>query len=595
MLQYCEYPNLEHLKEKFALKLLPKEHAQLVTTAIATAQTAGDLPTFEIPTVLVTPPKKAEQGDYATAVAMQLAKPAGMKPIDIATVIVKHLPPADYLAGAEVAPPGFINFRLNDVWLKQQVETIIAEGDSLFTLELGAGKRAQVEFVSANPSGPITVGRSRGGIIGDTMARLLEAAGYSVQREYYFNNAGNQMINLGNSLRIRYLEALGKPVQIPGRDDLTFYQGSYLVDFAAELVAEQGEALLDADWQPFKAFAEKKMFEWIKETLAKVQIVHDNFFNEHTLYESRAIWDVLENLSERGYVYQASEWEGATEEEKAMAAGKAPAQWFRSTKLGDDKDRVLVRGDGTPTYTLPDIAYHLNKLDRGFDLLVNVLGADHGTEYKVVQYGVDALGYDPSKIHVIINQMVRAVRRNPETGALEELKMSTRRGVYDTLDDLVEMTSADAIRYHMLARSPGSHLDFNVEDVVKQTNDNPVYYIQNAYVRCRGIAREAEARGITDDGADITLLGAAELRFVRKALELGDVIEQAVITYEPHKIAFYAQDLAGTFHPIYDEVRALHGDVPEMLAKARLRYYRAASVVFKRVLALMGMSAPERM
>lgn len=571
------------------MKLLPREIALLVEHSLSAAQTTGDLPAFDIPPVPVQPAKKIEQGDYASPIALALAKIVGKKPLDIAELIARHLPDAPFVSAVEVAPPGFINFRLNESWLKQQVETMIEEGETLFTLNIGAGKRAQVEFVSANPSGPITIGRSRGGVIGDTMARLLEAAGYEVQREYYFNNAGNQMVNLGNSLKIRYLAALGKSVTLPASDDPTFYQGDYLIEFANDLAAEQGEALIDADWKPFKEYAEKRMFEWIKSSLAKINIHHDVFFNENSLYESAAIWRVLEALNEQGFVYESAEWEGASEEEKAKAAGKAPAKWFRSTRLGDDKDRVLVKSDGSPTYTLPDIAYHENKIKRGFDLLINILGADHGTQHHIVKYGIQALGMDPSGIHVILNQMVRAVRDG------KEVKMSTRRGVFDTLDDLVEQTSADAIRYFLLARSPSSHLDFDLDMAVKQSNENPVYYIQNAHVRCAGIFREAHARGIDDSGADLSLLGADELVFIRKALELGEMIEQAVINYEPHKIAFYALDLAGVFHPIYDRIRALHGDIPEDLARARLRFYRAAQVVFKRVLVLMGMSAPERM
>ncbi len=575
--------------------LLPKAHEELIAQAIAAAQAAGELPEFDLPAISVQPPKQAEHGDYGSPIALGLAKIAKRKPLDIAQIIAQHIPAATFVSSVEVAPPGFINFRLNATWLREQVEAIIAEDDTLGTLDIGKDKRAQVEFVSANPSGPITIGRTRGGVIGDTMARLLEAAGYAVQREYYFNNAGAQMINLGNSLRIRYLDALGKAVTIPRADDTTFYQGDYLIDFANELVNEQGEALVDADWQPFKEFAERKMFDWIKETLAKINIIHDDFFNENSLYESGAIWDVLEALQQEGYIYKAKVREGSSPEEIEKAKNLEPAQWFRSTAVGDVEDRVVVRGDGSPTYTLPDIAYHKNKLERGFDLLVNVLGVDHQTEARVVQYGIKALGMDPSKIHVIFNQMVRAVRPDPDTGKMVEIKMSTRRGVYDTLDDLVEMTSADAIRYHMLARSPNSHLDFDVDAVVKQSNDNPVYYIQNAHVRCAGIFREAETRGISDDNADLHLLGTLELSFIRKALELSDVIAASASNFEPHRIAFYALDLASTFHPIYEQVRALHGEVPDDLARARLRFYRAAHVVFKRVLTLMGMSAPERM
>ncbi len=580
------------------MKLLPNEIARLVTEALQAAQAGGDLPEFEVPPVEVRPSKRADQGDYNVAV-MPLSKVARMNPFEIARRVAARLPAADFIDRAEVAAPGYINFHLSHDWLKQQTDAIIGEGDALYRLDIGAGKRAQVEFVSANPSGPITIGRSRGGVIGDTMARVLEAVGYDVQREYYFNNAGRQMRNVGESLRIRYLETLGRPVQVPDSSDQNFYQGDYLIDFARDLAAEVGDSLADADWQPFKEYAEKRMFEWIRASLARVQIVHDVFFNENTLYANGAIWEVLKTLDERGYVYKGSQpeydsTEGKEKDDDAVA-GKGEATWFRSHKFGDVKDRVLVKSSGEPTYTLPDIAYHVDKLARGFDLMVNVLGADHGTQYKVVQYGLEALGYDPSALHVIINQMVRTMRRNPQTGELEEVRMSTRRGVYDTLDDLIEQTSPDAVRYLLLARSAESHLTFDLDLAVKQTNENPVYYIQYAHVRCAGIFREAAARGVSDDGADLSLLGEPELAFLRKALELGEMLELAARHFEPHRVAFYALELANIFHPIFDNVRVLHSEVPPDVAKARLRFFRAAQVVFKRVLYLMGMTAPEVM
>ncbi|GAB1420801.1 arginine--tRNA ligase [Anaerolineales bacterium] len=571
------------------MHLLPGIIAERVEKAIKSAQAAGDLNTFEIPSITITAPKHISHGDRATAIALQLAKVAGQKPLDIAQIIHNHLDTSLPLSTAEVAAPGFINFRLDENWLRQSVEDIIQEGEALFQLDLGRGKRAQVEFVSANPSGPLAVHRSRGAIVGDATARVLEAAGYEVHREYYFNNAGQQMVMLGNSLKIRYLEALGQDVQIPAEDDTHFYQGDYLIEFAQDLVREQGDQWLDKDWEPFKEYAEKRMFQLIRDSLAGVNIKHDDFFNENSLFETNAVWDTLKALEAKGVIYRASEWEGATDEEKEKAANKAPATWFRSTAFGDDKDRVVVKADGIPTYTLPDIAYHINKLDRGFDLLVNVLGADHGTQYKVVQWGVEALGYDPSIINVIIVQMVRAVRNGVE------FKMSTRRGVFDTLDDLIAQTSADAVRYYLLARSPNSQLDFDLDSVIKQSSENPVYYNQNAYVRCVSIAREAAARGLTDANADLSLLGEEELSLIRKIFELGEIIELAANNLEAHRIAFYAQELANLFHPIYDQVRALHTEVPEATAIARLRFYKAAEVTFKRLLDLMGMSAPERM
>ncbi|MCY4466466.1 MAG: arginine--tRNA ligase [Chloroflexi bacterium] len=574
------------------MEQLNKTLEAAIESALRTAQHDGDLPQFEIPRIPVSPPKRAGQGDWAYP-AMGLARLARKSPLDIARLIVDRLPMLDFAGKTEVAPPGFINCTIADDYLRKQIDAILAAGQSFFRLDIGAGKRAQVEFVSANPSGPITIGHSRNAVVGDAMARLLEAAGYAVQREYYYNNAGNQMIILGKSLQLRTLQELGEDAPLPA----DHYQGEYLVDIARDLVAERGESLRGENWRFFKDAAEQVMFRWIKRSLAAINIQHDAFFNETSLFESEQIWSVLDAMRENGHVYQAAHWEGADADEIAdvRAKGYEPAVWFRSSSFGDEKDRVMVKSDGVPTYTLPDIAYHADKLRRGFDIAVNVLGTDHFSQAAVVEYGIRALGMEPAPIEVIFLQMVRAVRWNEGLGEFEAVKQSKRAGEFDTLDDLVAMTSADAVRYHMLARSPNSQLDFDVDQVVKQSNENPVYYIQNAYVRCAGIFREAAERGICDTDADLSLLGESELRFVRKALEIGNVIEQAVRHYEPQKIAFFAQELAGVFHPIYDEVRVLHSEVPAETAKARLRFYRAAKAIFRYLLDLMGMSAPERM
>ena len=574
------------------MKLLNKLMEEAIDAALLSAQAAGELPVFEIPRIPVSPPKREGQGDLSYP-AMGLARLARKRPLDIANLIAAKLPTLEFSSRIEVAPPGFINCFIADDYLKRQVDAIIAEGQALFQLDIGFGKTAQVEFVSANPSGPITIGHTRGAVVGDAMARLLEAAGYEVQREYYYNNAGAQMIKLGKSLMLRCRQQLGDEVALPA----DYYHGDYLVEAAADLVAEHGESLRSRGWEFFKDAAESQMFAWIGRSLASIDIRHDAFYNETSLFESGKIWGVLAAMRENGHIYEAAYWEGADEAEIAdvEAKGYEPATWFRSSTFGDEKDRVMVKSDGVPTYTLPDIAYHCDKLERGFDIAVNVLGTDHFSQAQVVQHGIRALGMDPSPIHVIFNQMVRAVRWNDERGEFEAVKQSKRAGDFDTLDDLVEMTSADAVRYHMLARSPNSQLDFDVDQVVKQTNENPVYYIQNAYVRCAGIFREAAERGFSDSDADLTHLGAEELRFVRRALELGNVIEQAVLNYEPHKIAFFAHELASVFHPIYDQARVLHSEVPAEKAKARLRFYRAAAIVFERLLRLMGMTAPERM
>ena len=571
------------------MKLLPLELAHVVENAIRAAQSANELPAFDIPEIRIAAPKRSEQGDYAASVAMQLAKPAGMPPPQIAEKIVQHLQLPDNVASVEIAG-GYVNFRLSDTWLRAQVETLIAEGSSGAVVEVGKGKRAQVEFVSANPTGPLHIGRSRGAMVGDAMARVLEAAGYEVEREYYFNNAGQQMTNLSMSLRYRYREALGIP-QLEG-DDL-YYRGEYLADFARELVTQNGNSLADADLKTFKALAEAYMFDMIKATLSRVDIRHDHFFNENSLYESGAVWDVLKQLDERGYIYKASAPEVDNnkdeKDEDAEEVGKAEATWFRSSRFGDSKDRVMVKSSGEPTYTLPDIAYHINKLARGFDTCVNILGADHYIQRQVVRNGLSALDQDVSKIHVIIVQIVHLMKDGVR------VKSSTRAGNFETLDDLIDQTSADAVRYMLLARSADSQMDFDLDLAVKQSNDNPVYYIQYAYVRCAGIFREAAARGVTDDNADLSHLGDAELKFIRRALQLADVIEIASRTYEPHQLAFYALDLANVFHPIFDSVRVLHSEVPPDVARARLRFFRAAQTVFKRLLNMMGMSAPETM
>lgn len=569
------------------MKILPQEHALLIEQAIRVAQAAGDLPPFDIPPVRVKPADNAELGDYASPIAMQLAGLARRSPLQVAESIVQHMPAAPFVGSVEIAKPGFINFRLNPDWLKHQTEAILAEGDALFTMDIGRGKRAQVEFVSANPTGPLHIGRTRGAVLGDSIARLLEAVGYEVEREYYFNNAGRQMEMLGRTLRARYLQALGHSEPLPEEG----YAGEYLKDIAEALVAEVGDTWQHEDWPVFKEHAEQVIFGWIRNSLLRLGVRHDVFFNENSLYETGAVWKTLEALRRSGYAYDAPVWEGADEEErrKAQAAGAGDAVWFRSSELGDEKDRVMVKASGEPTYTLPDIAYHANKFDRGFDLMVNVLGADHGTQYKTVQRGLQALGYDPSRLHVIIHQMVRIYRGG------ELIKGSTRAGDVIPLDDVMDEVGTDSVRYFLLARSANTDVDFDLDLAVAQNNENPVYYIQNAHVRCAGIFRMAAQRDIDDAGADLSLLGELEMAFLRQVLRMGEVLTYAVEELAPHQVAFFAGETARLFHPMYDSVRVFHSEVPEDVARARLRFYRAARLVFRRLLALMGMSAPEVM
>ncbi|MDX1615975.1 MAG: arginine--tRNA ligase [Candidatus Promineifilaceae bacterium] len=546
--------------------------AQQVRAAIERAQAAGDLPDFDVPEVVIEKPRDPEHGDYASPAAMQLARLARMAPMQIVEAILDHLPLPDYVSEVTIARPGFLNFRLQLAFLQQQVEAILDEGLDYGAFNLGRGRKAQVEFVSANPTGPLTVGRGRGGVMGDTLARAMEAAGYDVIREYYFNNAGRQIDILGESLQIRYLQALGHPVTLGE----AHYQGDYLHWIAMVLVGQHGAGLVDEPVDYFKQIAEETIFASIRATLRRLSIVFDVYYNEQDLYSSGRVWQALEALQEKEYAYE----EGG-------------AMWFKSTALGDDKDRVLVKSSGEPTYRMTDIAYHWHKAERGFELVVDIFGADHHATAPTVLMGVQALGYDPDFVHVLIHQFVTLIRDG------EQMRMSTRRGHFVTLDELMDEVGADAVRYFMLSRSGNSTIDFDMNLAVEQSDKNPVYYIQNAHVRCAGIFRKWEEAGLdaaADSDADLSLLThEKELAFLRKAVELPEILELMVTQYEPHHIAFYAYELAALFHPAYEEARVLHSEVPEDLRLARLRFYRAAKQLFARVLDLMGMSAPEVM
>ncbi|MGD8805662.1 MAG: arginine--tRNA ligase [Chloroflexota bacterium] len=546
--------------------------ARQVAKAIAAAQAAGHLPAFELPEIIIEKPRDEGYGDYACPAAMQLARLARMAPIKIAEAIAANMPEVDYLSEVSVAPPGFINFRLQVAFLQQQVTEILEAGGRYGELDKGAGKRAQVEFVSANPTGPLSVGRGRGGVMGDTLARAMEAAGYDVSREYYFNNAGRQIDVLGVSLKIRYQQALGQDVAL-GDDH---YLGDYLYWIALVLVGQHGDSLLEKETAFFSKVAEDTIFASIRATLRRLSIVFDVYYNEVDLYTSGRVREALEALQQRGYAYEQD-----------------GAWWFKSSTLGDEKDRVLVKSSGEPTYRMTDIAYHRHKAERGFDLVVDIFGADHHATAPTVLMGVQALGYDPDFVHVLLHQFVTLIRDG------NQVRMSTRKGHFVTLDELMDEVGPDAVRYFMLSRSGNSTIDFDMDLAVEQSDKNPVYYIQNAHVRCAGIFRKWAEAGLPEDadaGADLSLLTHEnELAFLRKALALTETLELMVDNFEPHHIAFYAYELAAAFHPTYETCRVLHSEVPEPLRLARLRFYRAAKQLLARALDLMGMSAPEIM
>lgn len=585
---------------------ISRDLALRIEQAIRSAQRAGELPEFDLPELKITRPAKPEHGDYASNAALQVQGPAQMqgKSRQIAELLVRHFPATDYISAVELAGPGFINFRLSDAWLQQQVDRILSQGGNYAHTDDCAGKQAQVECVSANPTGPLHVGRIRGGVMGDTMARLLRAMGYSVEMEYYFNNAGLQMQRLGKSVRARYLERLGLPYEFPEDG----YKGTYLYEIADALIAQQGTSLVEEpDWQPFKEFAENYLFRLIRETLTRLRMHFDVYFNESSLYEDGSVEKTLARLGERDLIYQAVKGDrregfaGSDLADKAAATATGAATWLRMMQLRENaqQDVILVRSAGEPTYRLPDIAYHINKLERGFDLIVDVFGVDHQDEARDVKAALGGLGYDSERVQHIIHEYVNVVQDGVEK------KGSTRAGdiivVDDVLNDLAqdvgESFAVDVIRYFFLEKTPETKLYFDYEEATRRSNENPVYYIQNAHVRCAGIARQAEERGIRYEGGDVSLLtDPRELALIRKFVELPEIIARAVEDLAPHKVAYWArEELAKSFHPTYDEIRALHGDVPEDVARARLKLYAASRIVFAEVLELMGMSAPERM
>jgi len=533
------------------------------------AQSANALPAFDLPTSApINKTKQESFGNFSTALPMQISKAAKMKPMDAAAMIVQHLPKVNFIAKAEPSAPGFINLTLDPKWVAAQVNVIIEKGSSFANLDLGHGAKAQVEFVSANPTGPLSVGRGRGGVIGDTMANLLSAVGYNVTREYYFNNAGQQMRNLGDSLRLRYLQALGQSVEFP--ED--YYQGSYLIDLARDLAAKFNSRLASESWEYFKPIVEEAMFASIKATLKRLNIEMDVFFNENSLYDDGSVNDVIAKLRETGYVYDS---EGAV--------------WFKTTAFGADEDRVIVKSTGDPTYRLPDIAYHRHKLNRGFDLIIDVLGSDHKDSFPDVLRGLQALGFKTDGIKLLMNQFV----------TVKGEKMSTRAGRFTTLDELIEEVGADVVRYFLLMRSAESHLEFDLDLAKEQSEKNPVYYVQYAHARLCSILRKGEGMKLTGEGGDASLLThPSEQKLIRRMLELSGVIETCVIDLAPHPLTTYATDLAGLFHDFYRDCQVLSSETHPMDAKlsaARVRLVKAARVALATTLGLVGVSAPESM
>ena len=553
--------------------MLKQRLIELLTRAAGEAQQQGKLPVVTLPEVVIERPQNPEHGDYASSFPLKLARTTGLSPLIIANEMVGLMTPSPEIDSIAVAPPGFINFTLKSDWLTRQVDSILEAGDAYASLDLGQGGRVQLEFVSVNPTGPLHVGHGRGAILGSTLANVLTSAGYTVEKEYYINDVGSQMNAFYRSLYVRYQQCLNVDAEMPSDG----YLGGYMVDLAGEIMAEEGDRFLTLP-EP-EAVSQlgrlglAKMMKQIKIDLELLGVSFDVWFSEQSLYDGGQYQTAMSLLRREGYI---AEKEGAT--------------WFVSTALGEDKDNVVVRSDGAPTYFASDIAYHYNKfLERKFDKVINIWGADHQGHISRMKAVVGAMGINPEQLKVIISQMVTLHRGD------ELIRISKRSGDIITLREVVEEVGADACRFFFLSRSTDSQMDFDLELAKKESLDNPVYYVQYAHARIASILRLAQDRGIDYTDGDVSLLTTEpELTLIRKMLLLPEIVEIVACTLEPHHLTYYAQDLATIFHSFYKQCRVVSRD-NEALTKARLKLVEAAKLVLAKTLHLMGMTVPDRM
>jgi arginyl-tRNA synthetase len=519
-------------------------------------------------------PRLPEHGDWATNVALTLAKAAKAPPRRIAEAMVAHLELPDWVAGVEVAGPGFVNVRLDQRWFAGLVRRIVAEGETFGTIDLGHGEAVNVEFISANPTGPLHVGNARLAPMGDALANLLAATGHKVEREYYFNDAGSQIDLLGASVEAAYLGLLGRPAE-PPEDG---YKGAYVADIARDLLAEKGQAPADLDPAARRAaitdWSFRHILAGIRQTLARLGVSFDVWFSERTLHETGAIAQTVEDLRERGVV---EERDGAV--------------WLQTTRFGDDKDRPLIRSNGQPTYFGADAAYYRDKRRRGFDKLIFLWGADHHGYVPRVRAVVRAFGDPDDTAEFIISQLVSLVR------AGQPAKMSKRAGDIATVDDLIDEVGKDPFRYTMLRYSVDAPIEFDVEAVTRQSMDNPVYYVQYAHARISSVLRQGRETGFTAWPIEETDLGLLvhpmEAALLRRLAAYEELVGLAALQRAPHRLARYAEDLAAAFHRFYGECRVLTDD--QALSSARWWLVNATRQVLANTLGLIGVDAPERM
>lgn len=546
--------------------------AQALEQAVAQAQQQGQLAATAPPEMIVERPQRSEHGDYASSLPLKLARAIGMTPLAIAEKIVEFMPPLPEVSHIVVASPGFINFNLSPDWLTKQVAIILDAGETYGNIAVGNGRSIQIEFVSVNPTGPLHVGHGRGAVLGSTLANVISAAGYAVQKEYYINDAGSQLDAFNRTLYARYQQCLGIDAEVPSDG----YLGKYMVDLAKEIVDQERDRFMtmpkDAAIRDLGALGVAKILDIIKQDLELLGVKFDVWFSEQSLYRNGQYEKAMKLLRDSGYV---------TERENAT--------WFVSSTLGENKDNVLVRSDGMPTYFASDVAYHYNKfLERKFDTVINIWGADHQGHVSRMIAVVNALGIEPERLKIIICQLV-TLRRSQEI-----VRVSKRSGDIITLREVIEEVGADACRFFFLSRSADAQMDFDLELAKKQSTDNPVYYVQYAHARIASILRLAKERGIDYAEGDVSLLTTEpELTLIRQMVLLPEIVELVAATLEPHHLPYYALDLATAFHSFYKQCRVISKN--HELTWARLKLVKAAQIILAITLHLMGMTAPESM
>lgn len=547
----------------------------LIDLGLRNAIDKGAIPEVSPGLIELDRPRRREHGDWASNVAMVVAGKVGMKPRDVAAAITGEIPSApEIISSVEIAGPGFINFHLASHFVRKVLSEIAAEGERFGRSKVGAGRKVQIEFVSANPVGPLHVGHGRWAALGDSLSNVMSHAGYEIEREYYINDYGTQIQNFGHSISARYMQELGKAGEIPESG----YAGQYIVDIARRIVAEHGDEYAGMDpGERARMFVEEeypRMLLSIRETLERMDVVFDVWFSERTLFANGEVEGAIESLKEKGCAYEEKD-----------------ALWLRTTQYADEKDRVLIRGNGEPTYFASDIAYHRDKMLRGFDLVIDIWGTDHHGYVARMKAAMDAMGFGAEHLEVVLGQLVKLFR------AGEPVKMSKRTGEIVTLDELLDEVGSDAARYFFLQRSADSPVDFDIELAKKESPENPVFYVQYAHARICSILRYAAESGAdmadpTD--ADLDLLDTgSEMELLRKLAELEEMVEFCAERRAPHRLTGYAEELAAAFHAFYRDCRVVTED--PALTRARVFAVRGTRQVLAVVLGLLGVTAPEKM